>query len=175
MRGWHSAFFPAHVADTHIRVGMLAWVCLCRYVDKEASGGHVVEARRLFERCASMKWSTKKMRGLLKKWYLFEEANGSPATLEHVKAVAKRFVADSQKSKAAASGGGGDDDDDDGDDDDDDDDDDEDDDDDDDDVDDDDDDDDGGGDGDGDRGDDDEEEGEDDDEEEDDDEGGDDE
>ena len=64
------------------------------YIDKEASGGHLVEARRLFERVVSMKWSSKKIRGLLKKWYLFEQKHGDSKSLRHVMDLAKRAVSD---------------------------------------------------------------------------------
>ena len=72
------------------------------YVDQEVSGGHFAAARRLLERVCAMKWSSKKIRGLLKKWVLFEQKHGTAKTIAHVMEVAKREVADSINKNAGA-------------------------------------------------------------------------
>lgn len=48
--------------------------------------------RRLFERVASMKFSSKKMKFLFKKWIQFEKANGSEDDVQRVKEKTLAYV-----------------------------------------------------------------------------------
>ena len=64
------------------------------YIDKEVAAGSFPQARALLQRVTSMKWSSKKTRGLLKKWVEFEQRHGTARTVANVMQVAKRAVAD---------------------------------------------------------------------------------
>lgn len=58
--------------------------------------------RRLFERVASLKLSSKKMKYVFKRWLGWEQAHGDAQTVAHVKARAREYV----ESKAGGGGGG---------------------------------------------------------------------
>ncbi|KAJ2862756.1 rRNA biogenesis protein rrp5 [Coemansia erecta] len=58
----------------------------------DASGKCWGNARSLFERVTSMKFSSKKMKFLFKKWLAFEKAHGSEPTIEHVKDRALEYI-----------------------------------------------------------------------------------
>ncbi|KAJ1668258.1 rRNA biogenesis protein rrp5 [Coemansia sp. RSA 1646] len=58
----------------------------------DASGKCWSNARSLFERVTSMKFSSKKMKFLFKKWLGFEKTHGSEATIEHVKDRALEYI-----------------------------------------------------------------------------------
>lgn len=72
------------------------------YVDKEVKHGDIETARSLFERqvappegttaAARLKLSEKKMKSFFKKWYSFEEQNGTPETQDRVKEAARAYV-----------------------------------------------------------------------------------
>ncbi|KAJ2512020.1 rRNA biogenesis protein rrp5, partial [Coemansia sp. RSA 1939] len=58
----------------------------------DASGKCWSNARTLFERVTSMKFSSKKMKFLFKKWLGFEKTHGTEATIEHVKDRALEYI-----------------------------------------------------------------------------------
>ncbi|KAL0094591.1 hypothetical protein J3Q64DRAFT_1844994 [Phycomyces blakesleeanus] len=62
------------------------------YLDMEIKEGDKELIRRLFERVTSLKFSSKKMKSLFKKWLQYESANGSEADIEHVKEKALAYV-----------------------------------------------------------------------------------
>jgi len=68
------------------------------YADKEVKFGEADVARGLFERqvapqgTAKLKLSDKQMKSFFKKWYAFEEANGTAETQERVKDAARAYV-----------------------------------------------------------------------------------
>lgn len=64
------------------------------YLDKEIKcGGSVDVVRALFARLLAMDFSPKKMKFLFKKYLAFEQSHGDDRGVEHVKALAKAFVA----------------------------------------------------------------------------------
>lgn len=62
------------------------------YLDMEIITGDVEKTRRLFERVASMKFSSKKMKFLFKKWIQFEKANGTEDDVQRVKEKTLAYV-----------------------------------------------------------------------------------
>ncbi|KAG2203792.1 hypothetical protein INT47_012725 [Mucor saturninus] len=62
------------------------------YLDMEMIAGDVEKTRRLFERVASMKFSSKKMKFLFKKWIQFEKANGTEDDVQRVKEKTLAYV-----------------------------------------------------------------------------------
>ena len=69
------------------------------YVDKEVKHGDIATARSLFTKVASpddetlkLKLSDRQMKRFFKKWFSFEEANGTTETEERVKDAARAFV-----------------------------------------------------------------------------------
>lgn len=68
------------------------------YLDKEIKfGGRTDLVRGLFERLLAMDFSAKKMKFLFKKFLAFEEDHGDANSVEHVKQLAKDFVAQAGK------------------------------------------------------------------------------
>ncbi|CAH0480758.1 unnamed protein product [Peronospora belbahrii] len=63
------------------------------YLDKEIKFGDIVLVRALFERLLAMEFSAKKMKFLFKKFLQFEQEQGDNDCVEHVKHLAKEFVA----------------------------------------------------------------------------------
>ncbi|KAG2774744.1 rRNA biogenesis protein [Phytophthora cactorum] len=63
------------------------------YLDKEIKFGDVALVRALFERLLAMEFSAKKMKFLFKKYLQFEQDQGDEEHVEHVKQLAKDFVA----------------------------------------------------------------------------------
>ncbi|RMX67697.1 hypothetical protein DD238_001480 [Peronospora effusa] len=63
------------------------------YLDKEIKFGDVALVRALFERLLAMEFSAKKMKFLFKKYMQFEQDQGDDEHVEHVKNLAKDFVA----------------------------------------------------------------------------------
>ncbi|CAH0518276.1 unnamed protein product [Peronospora belbahrii] len=63
------------------------------YLDKEIKFGDIVLVRALFERLLAMEFSAKKMKFLFKKFLQFEQEQGDEDRVEHVKHLAKEFVA----------------------------------------------------------------------------------
>lgn len=65
------------------------------YLDQEIArmDGQGRRARQLFERVVSLKFSSKKMKFLFKKYLQFEEQHGTEDQEEHVKALARSWVA----------------------------------------------------------------------------------
>ncbi|RLN50077.1 hypothetical protein BBJ29_000905 [Phytophthora kernoviae] len=63
------------------------------YLDKEIKFGDAALVRALFERLLAMEFSAKKMKFLFKKYLQFEQDQGSDEHVEHVKQLAKDFVA----------------------------------------------------------------------------------
>uniref|UniRef100_A0AAV1V1S5 rRNA biogenesis protein RRP5 n=1 Tax=Peronospora matthiolae TaxID=2874970 RepID=A0AAV1V1S5_9STRA len=63
------------------------------YLDKEIKFGDVALVRALFERLLAMEFSAKKMKFLFKKFLQFEQDQGDGKQVEHVKQLAKDFVA----------------------------------------------------------------------------------
>eukprot|EP00644_Phytophthora_capsici_P017902 jgi/Phyca11/554474/estExt2_Genewise1Plus.C_PHYCAscaffold_620123 len=63
------------------------------YLDKEIKFGDVALVRALFERLLAMDFSAKKMKFLFKKYVQFEQDQGDDERVEHVKQLAKDFVA----------------------------------------------------------------------------------
>ncbi|CAH0480696.1 unnamed protein product [Peronospora belbahrii] len=63
------------------------------YLDKEIKFGDIVLVRALFERLLAMEFSAKKMKFLFKKFLQFEQEQGDENRVEHVKHLAKEFVA----------------------------------------------------------------------------------
>ncbi|GMF45158.1 unnamed protein product [Phytophthora fragariaefolia] len=63
------------------------------YLDKEIKFGAVALVRALFERLLAMDFSAKKMKFLFKKYMQFEQDQGDNKHVEHVKQLAKDFVA----------------------------------------------------------------------------------
>ncbi|KAF4037160.1 Suppressor of forked protein (Suf) [Phytophthora infestans] len=63
------------------------------YLDKEIKFGNVALVRALFERLLAMEFSAKKMKFLFKKYLQFEQDQGDDEHVEHVKQLAKDFVA----------------------------------------------------------------------------------
>ncbi|CEG39975.1 rrna biogenesis protein rrp5 [Plasmopara halstedii] len=63
------------------------------YLDKEIKFGDLSLARALFERLLAMEFSAKKMKSLFKKYLLFEQEQGNDMQVEHVRQLAKDFVA----------------------------------------------------------------------------------
>uniref|UniRef100_M4BJB6 rRNA biogenesis protein RRP5 n=1 Tax=Hyaloperonospora arabidopsidis (strain Emoy2) TaxID=559515 RepID=M4BJB6_HYAAE len=63
------------------------------YLDKEIKFGDVALVRALFERLLAMEFSAKKMKFLFKKFLQFEQDQGDDKQVEHVKQLAKNFVA----------------------------------------------------------------------------------
>lgn len=51
-----------------------------------------LRSRRLFERVASMKFSSKKMKFLFKKWIQFEKAHGTEDDVQRVKEKTLAYV-----------------------------------------------------------------------------------
>ena len=62
---------------------MLHRVCVCAVCDD----------RRLYERAVQQRWSSKKMKFFLKRFLDFERRHGDAATMEHVKELARAYVA----------------------------------------------------------------------------------
>ncbi|CAO3690290.1 unnamed protein product [Rhizopus microsporus] len=62
------------------------------YLDMEIKVGDVEMARRLFERVASMKFSSKKMKFIFKKWLQFEKNNGTEDDVQKVKERTLAYV-----------------------------------------------------------------------------------
>ncbi|KAI8983026.1 hypothetical protein BDB01DRAFT_792092 [Pilobolus umbonatus] len=62
------------------------------YLDMEIKAGDIETTRRLFERVASMKFSSKKMKFLFKKWIQFEKTHGSEDDIQRVKERALAYV-----------------------------------------------------------------------------------
>ncbi|KAI9482770.1 MAG: hypothetical protein EXX96DRAFT_647601 [Benjaminiella poitrasii] len=62
------------------------------YLDMEIKAGDHELTRRLFERVASMKFSSKKMKFLFKKWLQFEKAHGTEDDVQHVKEKTLAYV-----------------------------------------------------------------------------------
>ena len=66
------------------------------YADKEVKHGEIGTARALFERVANeklkLKLSDKQMKSFFKKWYAFEENNGTEDTQDNVKEAARQYV-----------------------------------------------------------------------------------
>ncbi|KAI8371887.1 hypothetical protein BD560DRAFT_351467 [Blakeslea trispora] len=62
------------------------------YLDMESKNGDVDMTRRLFERVSSMKFSSKKMKFLFKKWIQFEKTHGSEDEIERVREKALAYV-----------------------------------------------------------------------------------
>ncbi|KAI9253242.1 hypothetical protein EDC94DRAFT_546543 [Helicostylum pulchrum] len=62
------------------------------YLDMEIKAGDYEMARRLFERVASMKFSSKKMKFLFKKWIQFEKAHGTEDDVQRVKEKTLAYV-----------------------------------------------------------------------------------
>ncbi|KAJ2557435.1 rRNA biogenesis protein rrp5 [Coemansia sp. RSA 1933] len=58
----------------------------------DTSGACWNNARNLFERVTSMRFSSKKMKFLFKKWLAFEKTHGTEATTEHVKDRALEYI-----------------------------------------------------------------------------------
>ncbi|KAG7393023.1 hypothetical protein PHYPSEUDO_013511 [Phytophthora pseudosyringae] len=67
------------------------------YLDKEIKFGDVALVRALFERLLAMEFSAKKMKFLFKKYLQFEQEQGDDEHVEHVKQLAKDFVASAAK------------------------------------------------------------------------------
>ncbi|RLN80155.1 hypothetical protein BBJ28_00008758 [Nothophytophthora sp. Chile5] len=63
------------------------------YLDKEVKFGDAGLVRALFERLLAMEFSAKKMKFLFKKYLQFEQEQGDDDRVEHVKQLAKDFVA----------------------------------------------------------------------------------
>ncbi|KAG7397469.1 hypothetical protein PHYBOEH_000689 [Phytophthora boehmeriae] len=63
------------------------------YLDKEIKFGDAALVRALFERLLAMEFSAKKMKFLFKKYLQFEQEQGDDDRVEHVKQLAKDFVA----------------------------------------------------------------------------------
>ncbi|KAG1458047.1 hypothetical protein G6F56_006482 [Rhizopus delemar] len=62
------------------------------YLDMEVKAGDVDMTRRLFERVSSMKFSSKKMKFIFKKWLLFEKGHGSEDDVQKVKERTLAYV-----------------------------------------------------------------------------------
>lgn len=62
------------------------------YVDKEVQAGNVEGARRLLDRLISMRFSTKKMKFLFKKFMELEQRHGDETRVEYVKQRAIEYV-----------------------------------------------------------------------------------
>jgi rRNA biogenesis protein RRP5 len=62
------------------------------YLDMEIKAGDVDMARRLFERVASLKFSSKKMKFIFKKWLQFEKSHGSDDDVQRVKERTLAYV-----------------------------------------------------------------------------------
>ncbi|KAF1805233.1 hypothetical protein FB192DRAFT_1361755 [Mucor lusitanicus] len=62
------------------------------YIDMEIKTGDTEMTRRLFERVASMKFSSKKMKFLFKKWIQFEKAHGTEDDVQRVKEKTLAYV-----------------------------------------------------------------------------------
>ncbi|KAI8065426.1 hypothetical protein BC940DRAFT_276026 [Gongronella butleri] len=62
------------------------------YLDLEVKAGDHELTQRLFERVTSMKFSSKKMKFLFKKWLQFEKQHGSADDMEHVKQRTLAYV-----------------------------------------------------------------------------------
>lgn len=63
------------------------------YIDKEVKYNQINQARQLHERAVMAKMSVHNMKALLKKYLTFENTHGSTAGVEHVKHLAKEYVA----------------------------------------------------------------------------------
>lgn len=71
------------------------------YLDKEIKfGANEALVRALFERLLAMDFSAKKMKFLFKKFLQFEQERGDDASIEHVKQLAKDFVAQAAAASA---------------------------------------------------------------------------
>ncbi|KAJ3129922.1 rRNA biogenesis protein rrp5 [Nowakowskiella sp. JEL0407] len=62
------------------------------YLDMEMKVGNVDVVRRLFERAITLKFSSKKMKSLFKKYLMFEKTKGTPEGESHVKKLAIEYV-----------------------------------------------------------------------------------
>ncbi|KAI9281496.1 hypothetical protein BY458DRAFT_537947 [Sporodiniella umbellata] len=62
------------------------------YLDMEIKAGDIEMTRRLFERVASLKFSSKKMKFIFKKWLLFEKSHGSEDDVQRVKERTLAYV-----------------------------------------------------------------------------------
>lgn len=62
------------------------------YLDLEIKAGDHDMVQRLFERVVSMKFSSKKMKFLFKKWLQYEKDHGSADDVEHVKEKTLAYV-----------------------------------------------------------------------------------
>lgn len=62
------------------------------WLDMEEGHGDEESARRLYERVCAMKWSSKKMRFLLKKFLAFEKSHNNKEGLNRVREIASEFV-----------------------------------------------------------------------------------
>jgi len=62
------------------------------WLDMEESKGTEGGARRLYERVCGMKWSSKKMKALLKRFLIFEKKQANPEGIARVKQLAAEYV-----------------------------------------------------------------------------------
>lgn len=63
------------------------------YVDMELKHtANVENVRNIFERAASLNLSSKKMRGIFKKFLQFEKQKGDEASVDHVKQLATQYL-----------------------------------------------------------------------------------
>eukprot|EP00742_Colponemidia_sp_Colp-10_P002144 GILJ01002291.1.p1 GENE.GILJ01002291.1~~GILJ01002291.1.p1 ORF type:complete len:1257 (+),score=280.24 GILJ01002291.1:184-3954(+) len=62
------------------------------YIDMEIKVGNLDITRRLFERCISLRLSSKKMKFFFKRYLEFEKEVGTEETIEHVKQKAREYV-----------------------------------------------------------------------------------
>lgn len=62
------------------------------YLDKEIKEGDQESIRRLFDRVINMKFSSKKMKFMFKKYLVYESEHGDEHSVEHVKQKAKEYV-----------------------------------------------------------------------------------
>lgn len=62
------------------------------YVDKEIQHKNIPQARALFARLCASKLSARNMKSVFKKYLSFEMMNGTAATQEHVRSLARSYV-----------------------------------------------------------------------------------
>ena len=63
------------------------------YADMECKHAEPPTARRIYERVTTLKLAAKQMRAVLKRWLAFEQAHGTPTTVQAVKQRARDYVA----------------------------------------------------------------------------------
>lgn len=62
------------------------------YVDQETKLGHFDFVRSLFKRMVELKVNVNKIKGIFKKWLVFEDAHGNETTVKEVEEMVQDYI-----------------------------------------------------------------------------------